>query len=80
MTRKEEIENAAYRSSFNSDDYGPFIRGAEWADKTMIKKVIAWIKDNIDLVAENAVSLKSGYQEIVMMDNFEQKFREAMEE
>lgn len=46
MTREEQIENTAYRSSFNSDDWGPFIRGAEWADKhpsvDTVKKIICY--------------------------------------
>lgn len=46
MTRKEEIENAAYLSSFNSDDFGSFIRGAEWSDKhpsvDTVKKIICY--------------------------------------
>ena len=45
----------------------------------MIDKTIKWIKENIDLVAMDTVSARSGYHEIVMMNDFEQKFREAME-
>lgn len=57
-----------------------FVQGAKWADETMIDKAIKWIKENIDLVAMDTVSARSGYHEIVMMNDFEQKFRKAMEE
>lgn len=80
MTRVEEIENEAYRVSNNSDEFNSFIQGAEWADETMIKKAIQWIKENIDLVAMDTVNARSGYHQIVMMNDFEQKFRKAMEE
>jgi hypothetical protein len=57
-----------------------FIEGAKWADKTMIDNAIKWIKENIDLVAMDTVNARSGYHQIVMMDDFERKFRETMEE
>jgi hypothetical protein len=56
-----------------------FIEGAKWADKTMIDNAIKWIKENIDLVAMDTVNARSGYHQIVMMDDFERKFRESME-
>lgn len=56
-----------------------FIEGAKWADKTMIDNAIKWIKENIDLVAMDTVNARSGYHQIVMMDEFERKFRETME-
>lgn len=56
-----------------------FIEGAKWADKTMIDNAIKWIKENIDLVAMDTVNARSGYHQIVMMDDFERKFRETME-
>lgn len=45
-----------------------------------IKKACKWLKENIDLVAMDTVNARSGYHEIVMMNDFERKFREAMEE
>ena len=57
MTREEEIKKEAL---FNCNDiagevdykstaaYEGFIRGAEWADKTMIDKACEWLKDNIE--------------------------------
>lgn len=80
LTREEEIEKEAYRVSNNGDEYTSFIQGAEWADKTMIEKACKWLKENIDLVAMDTVNARSGYHEIVMMNDFERKFREAMEE
>lgn len=80
MTRQEQIEKEAHRVSNNGDEYTSFIQGAEWADKTMIEKACKWLKENIDLVAMDTVNARSGYHEIVMMNDFERKFREAMEE
>mgnify|MGYP003424509470 CR=1 FL=1 len=57
-----------------------FEEGAKWADKTMIDKACKWLEENIDLVAMDTVNVRSGYHEIVMMNDFERKFREAMEE
>lgn len=80
LTRQEEIEKEAHRVSYNGDESTSFILGAEWADKTMIEKACKWLKENIDLVAMDTVNARSGYHEIVMMNDFERKFREAMEE
>lgn len=55
-----------------------FVQGAKWADETMIDNAIKWIKENIDLVAMDTVNARSGYHQIVMMNDFEQKFRKAM--
>lgn len=57
-----------------------FVQGAKWADETMIDNAIKWIKENIDLVAMDTVNARSGYHQIVMMNDFEQKFRKAMGE
>lgn len=87
MTRDEEIIETAkfiYSPSSGIPQSLPmrvgFIEGAKWADKTMIEKACKWLKENIDLVAMDTVNARSGYHEIVMMNDFERKFREAMEE
>lgn len=87
MTREEEIIETAkfiYSPSSGIPQSLPmrvgFIEGAKWADKTMIEKACKWLKENIDLVAMDTVNARSGYHEIVMMNDFERKFREAMEE
>lgn len=88
MTRKEEIKEAAELKTLlmfgELDDFqdriDEFIESAKWADKTMIEKACKWLKENIDLVAMDTVNARSGYHEIVMMNDFERKFREAMEE
>lgn len=87
MTRQEEIIETAkfiYSPSSGIPQSLPmrvgFIEGAKWADKTMIDKACKWLKENIDLVAMDTVNARSGYHEIVMMNDFERKFREAMEE
>lgn len=53
MTREEEIEREANRTSYNTDELHSFIKGAEWADENPkkglvnIDKVCGWL-DNID--------------------------------
>lgn len=84
MTRQEEIEQQTfvYYETCSDEDIAKskgFIDGAKWADKTMIDKACKWLKENIDLVAMDTVNARSGYHEIVMMNDFERKFREAME-
>lgn len=53
MKRREEIQKAAFEY-INSDAvspenmqlaFGDFINGAKWADKTMIEKAKAWVKN-----------------------------------
>lgn len=83
MTRKEEIVNQAVKEQ--SQLYQPpewragFIAGANWADKTMLDRACEWLKENIDLYSDTAFSIKSGYPEITLTDNFETAFRQAME-
>ena len=45
-----------------------------------IKKACEWLEENIDLIAMDIVDARSRRHEIVMMNDFEGKFREAMEE
>ena len=52
MTRKEEImqeANTRYSVSHPFIDIAKesFIEGAQWADKTMIKKACEWLKENL---------------------------------
>lgn len=51
MTRKEEIEKEAMLR-FDSDDINcaitAFIAGAEYADRTMLKRVKAYLENHID--------------------------------
>jgi hypothetical protein len=67
------------RSKLEELGYEPNAYESFWADKTMIDNAIKWIKENIDLVAMDTVNARSGYHQIVMMDDFERKFRETME-
>lgn len=80
MTRKEEIEKAAFEY-INSDAvnpmntqlaFGDFINGAKWADKTMIDKVEKYLRAKIIL-----------YTLATTVDQREEwfnDFRKAMEE
>lgn len=53
MTRNEEIEQASKQGSiecfgYEEGDYTiPFKHGAEWADKTMIEKVVKWLEEHL---------------------------------
>lgn len=62
MKRKEEIKQAGLYYANNLDDIKPndeftknlcialgqaYIKGAEWADETMLNKVCEWLEDNI---------------------------------
>lgn len=85
MTRQEEIQKLIDEETgidnYGSSDYQVGVcDGVRLADKTMIEKACKWLEENIDLVAMDTVNARSGYHEIVMMNDFERKFREAMEE
>lgn len=43
MKREEQIEKEATRVSYNGDEFQSFIQGAEWADETMIEKMVKWL-------------------------------------
>lgn len=94
MTREEQITQFAESETALckriSNDYGStleegIIIGAKWADENpkeglvSIDKVIAFLKENIDLYAKVVIN-KSRYPEIVMCDSFERVFRKAMDE
>lgn len=85
MTRETEIQKLIDEETgidnYGSSDYQVGVcDGVRLADKTMIEKACKWLEENIDLVAMDTVNARSGYHEIVMMNDFERKFREAMEE
>lgn len=61
-------------------DYIPIKEPNMVNKQEFIEKACKWMKENIDLVAMDTVNARSGYHEIVMMNDFERKFREAMEE
>lgn len=78
MTREEQIEKEAKRVSYNGDEFNSFIQGAEWADETMIEKMVKWLetinfeKDYIDRADYGGCFFKEEY--------FINDFRKAMEE
>ena len=45
-----------------------------------VNKACKWLNDNIDLVAMVTIRAKDNHHQIVMMKNFEQEFKKAMEE
>lgn len=72
MTREEQIENEAYRDSYNSYEFESFMRGAKWADKTMIDKACEWLQ------AKNKMCMFE--IEMILGKNFIEDFKKAMEE
>jgi len=47
MSRKDEIiAKAKDKLSYSSIQQSGFIQGAEWADQSMLEKVIKWAKKN----------------------------------
>lgn len=47
MTREEEIKKEAWENK-EVDFPHEFIRAAQWADKTMLKKACEWFKNFLD--------------------------------
>ena len=92
MMRKQEIQEAMKESiseTIYASGYGitlqatdllecAFIKGAEFADRTMLDKAARWLEENIDLYAMDTISAKSGYHQIVLTREFEEAFRQAM--
>ena len=81
MTRKEERRQASieYHTKPHyeaiKDD---FLRGAEWADETMIDKVCNWLEENMCFTTGIAHGIV-GYQ-CAAMECFINDLRKAMEE
>lgn len=79
MSRIEETRSAAqahYPSGTNHEEVkvASFIRGARYADKTMIEKACNWLKNNW---REYVYQDRDG---IVHFGHWESDFRKAMEE
>lgn len=88
MKREEEILQRAKEEAWYIADtsqtkeeaaIGGYCLGAAYADRTMLDRACKWLKENIDLYSDTAFSIKSGYPEITLTDEFETAFRQAME-
>ena len=76
MTRREEImQKALSKYPQGTNRYNKFIEGAKWADKTMIDKACAWLKEYGDDFG--VPESESGR---VYVDDLVCEFRKAMEE
>ena len=83
MTRKEEIMQAAeeyynevkYLSDLSAFPIAAFKAGAEWADRTMLDKVCAWLKSYRQETHDGI-----GYIAGIVNDKTIEDFRKAMEE
>lgn len=63
MTRQEQICNAGSKySNGNEETRCNFIDGAHWADKTMVKRAVQWLKENL----------------VVPEDDFLERFKKQM--
>lgn len=79
MKRKEEIKQASNEQLDNSRYYRiAFCEGAEWADQTMIEKVVKWLEENADKYLYNIWG-GTGYVPKCRMGLFD-ALRKAMEE
>ena len=84
MTREEQIQKLIDEET-GIDNYGSLdyqigvCDGVRLADRTMLDRACKWLKENIDLYAFEGISIKSGFTEIKLTDNFEDDFRQAME-
>lgn len=47
MNRQEEIKKASMIIANGQVSSENFVKGAEWADKTMIEKACEWLKENL---------------------------------
>lgn len=96
MTREKQIINEAIDYSFIEDNYlkyydcgdicddrhfiqKAYMNGVKWADETMLEKACKWLEENIDayskvIIAENSIPT------IVLTEDFEFRFKKAMEE
>ena len=77
MTRKEEIEEAARKCTkdnpmCNNYEYIAFIRGAEYADRTMIDRACNWLCMNMTSIEY------LGLNGNISKPNFIRRFKQAM--
>ena len=75
MTRKEERKTAARLYSPNNahNTADTFEYGAEWADKTLIRKACEWLKDNAsNYIIEHLYSSIVDFKEDKMIEDFKQ--------
>lgn len=91
MTRREEIEKQAEITVFPWDEpqeqnkfQDGFIEGAKWADKTMIEKVVEWLKSHIKFETINYSDVWISAVDILAtdfntVDEMEESLRKAME-
>lgn len=75
MTREEQIIEASRNPIFKTglirlDDIS-FIAGAQWADKTMLQKILEWLDENF--FTSDIESSDSYIPEYVLSGNFESK-------
>lgn len=75
MTREKEIEKeAVFRYPEMTSKFIAFIKGAKWADKTMLDRACEWIKNNKHLYKELSFgSLSTDWNKFI------REFRKAME-
>lgn len=87
MTRKEEIWQQAGLHSLPWDDAEEqsqcediFVKGAKWADKTMIDNAVKWLYDHLATEYQGAVLKIVVKEKGLMPVEFVEKFKKAMEE
>lgn len=83
MTREEKIKYEAEVYAWTANQFDvelAFKKGAEWADKTMIKKACKWLDENfMNLMWGRTRSVYAGGN-FAAVDEMIANFRKAMEE
>lgn len=81
MTREEEREQAAENAHLDIYEKAIdiFIKGAQWADKTMLDKICNWLKEHIGTYNDTIDSIH-GTIKIFNKEKFIEDLRKAMEE
>lgn len=82
--KTEEIIKAAqayYPSGILHEEVkvSAFVRGAKWADKTMLDRACEWLKSNLDYVEDCLGDLMVCSFEHETVEEFIAAFRQAME-
>lgn len=78
MNRQEEIKKASMIIADGQVSSENFVKGAEWADKTMIEKAVKWLEENI--TNDPTRGLMAKYGRCVTHGELLRDFKKAMEE
>ena len=75
MNRKEEIKKASMIIADGKVSSENFVKGAQWADETLIEKAVKWLKSYRQETFDG-----TGYVAGIINDKTIEDFKRAMEE